>query len=36
MKIVFKNENNSIGIITPTSEALDLYGIEAIAKKDNK
>ena len=34
MKIIFKNQDNSIGIITPTQEALDLYGIEAIAKKD--
>ena len=34
MKIIFKNKDNSIGIITPTQEALDLYGIEAIAKKD--
>lgn len=34
MKIIFKNKDTSIGIITPTQEALDLYGIEAIAKKD--
>lgn len=34
MRIVFKNLDNSIAIITPTQEALDLYGIEAIAKKD--
>ena len=34
MKIVFKNQDNSIGIITPTDEAIDLYDIEAIAKKD--
>ena len=34
MKIVFKNKDNSIGIITPTQEALDLYGIDAIAQKD--
>jgi len=34
MKIIYKNEDNSIGIITPTIEALDLYSIEAIAKKD--
>lgn len=34
MKIIFKNIDNSISIITPTQEALDLYGIEAIAKKD--
>ena len=34
MKIIYKNLDNSISIITPTQEALDLYGIEAIAKKD--
>lgn len=34
MKIIYKNINNSISIITPTQEALDLYGIDAIAKKD--
>lgn len=34
MKIIYKNKDNSISIITPTQEALDLYGIEAIAKKD--
>lgn len=34
MKIIYKNKDNSISIITPTQEALDLYGIDAIAKKD--
>ena len=34
MKIIFKNEDNSIGIITPTQEAINAYGVEAIAKKD--
>ena len=34
MKIVFKNKDNSISIIAPTQEALGLYDIEAIAKKD--
>lgn len=34
MKIIYKNKDNSISIITPTQEVLDLYGIEAIAKKD--
>ncbi len=34
MKIIFRNENNSVGVITPSQEALDKYGIEAIAKKD--
>ena len=34
MKIIFKNKDNSISIITPTQEALSLYSIEAIAQKD--
>ena len=34
MKIIYKNIDNSISIVIPTQEALDLYGIEAIAKKD--
>ena len=34
MKIVFKNQDNSIGIITPTSEALSFATIEQIAEKD--
>lgn len=34
MKIIYKNKDGSISIITPTQEALDLYGIEAIAQKD--
>ncbi len=34
MKIIFKNEDNSISIITPTQEALSLYSISEIAKKD--
>ena len=34
MKIIFKNQDNSIGIITPTDEALSVYSIEAIAQKD--
>ena len=34
MKIIFKNKDNSVGVITPSQEALNLYGIEAIAKKD--
>ena len=32
--IIFKNEDNSIGIITPTDEALSFATIEAIAEKD--
>ncbi len=34
MKIVFKNQDNSIGIITPTDEALSFATIEQIADKD--
>ena len=34
MKIIFKNEDNSIGIITPTYEALSFATIEQIAEKD--
>ena len=34
MKIIFKNQDNSIGIITPTDEALSFATIEQIAKKD--
>lgn len=34
MKIIFKNEDNSIGIITPTNEALSFATIEQIAEKD--
>ena len=34
MKIVFKSEDNSIGIITPTEEALSFATIKQIAEKD--
>lgn len=34
MKIIFKNEDNSIGIITPTDEALSFATIQQIAEKD--
>ena len=34
MKIIFKNEDNSIGIITPTDEALSFATIKQIAEKD--
>ena len=34
MKIVFKNQDNSIGIITPSGEALSFATIEQIAEKD--
>ena len=33
-KIVFRNKDNSVGIVHPTQEAVDTFGIEAIAKKD--
>ena len=34
MKIIFKNKDNSIGIITPSDEALSFTTIEQIAEKD--
>ena len=34
MKIIYKNQDNSIGIITPTTEALSFATIEQIAEKD--
>ena len=34
MKIIFKNQDNSIGIITPTEEALSFATIQQIAEKD--
>ena len=34
MKIIFKNKDNSIGIITPSEEALSFATIEQIAEKD--
>ena len=34
MKIIFRNKDNSVGVITPSQEAINLYGIEAVAKKD--
>lgn len=34
MKIIFKNTDNTIGIITPTQEALSFATIEQIAQKD--
>ena len=34
MKIIFKNKDNSVGIITPTQEALSFATIEQIAEKD--
>ena len=34
MKIIFKNQDNSIGIITPTHEALKFATVIQIAEKD--
>lgn len=33
-RILFKNDEGGVSIITPSQEALDKYGIDAIAKKD--
>ena len=32
--IIYKQDNGVVAIVRPTQEALDLYGIEAIAQKD--
>lgn len=32
--IIYKNDNGGVSVIHPTQEAIDAYGIEAIAKKD--
>lgn len=34
MKIIFKNKDNSIGIITPTDEALKFATVIQVAEKD--
>lgn len=34
MKIIYINENGSLAIIHPAPEALDMYTIDDIAKKD--
>jgi len=34
MKIIFKNEDNSIGIIAPTEEALSFATVIQVAEKD--
>ena len=34
MKIIFKNQDNSIGIITPTDEALSFATVLQVAEKD--
>lgn len=33
-RIIYKNKDNSVGIITPTDEALSFATIEQIAEKD--
>lgn len=32
--IIYKQDNDTLAVIYPTQEAIDLYGIEAIALKD--
>jgi hypothetical protein len=34
MRIIYKNDAGGVSIITPSPEALALYGIETIAQKD--
>ena len=34
MKIIFKNQDNSIGIITPTNEALSFATVSQVAEKE--
>ena len=34
MIVIFENQDKSIGVLIPTKECVDLFGIEAIAKKD--
>ena len=33
-RIIYQNPDGSIALLTPSQEALDLYGINAIALKD--
>ena len=33
-RIIFENIDKTIGILIPSQECIDLFGIEAIAKKD--
>ena len=33
-RIIFKNKDNSVGVLIPTQEALQYFTIEAIAEKD--
>jgi hypothetical protein len=34
MRIIYKNTDGTIAVLIPTQEALDVYGIDAIALKD--
>lgn len=34
MRIIYKNTDNSVGVLIPTQEALQYFTIEAIAEKD--
>jgi hypothetical protein len=34
IRIIYQNDTGGVSIITPTQEALDIWGIEAIALKD--
>ena len=34
MKIIYKNENSGVSVITPSDEALSFMTIDEIAKKD--
>lgn len=34
MRIIFENQDKTMGIIIPAQECIYLFGIEAIAKKD--
>ena len=33
-RIIFENLDKSVGILIPTQECINLFGVEAIAKKD--
>lgn len=33
-RIIYKNDEGGVSVVIPTPETLDLYGIEAIARKD--
>lgn len=33
-RIIYKNDNGGVSVIIPTDEAIELIGLDAIAKKD--